>query len=51
MTTITWEEFEQVNLRSGTIVKAEEFPVPKNLLIKYGQTSVRKLEFYKPQPK
>ncbi len=23
--TITWEEFEQVNIRSGTIVKAEEF--------------------------
>ena len=22
---ITWEEFEQVNIRSGTIVKAEEF--------------------------
>jgi tRNA-binding protein len=26
MTTITWEEFERVNLRSGTIVKVEEFP-------------------------
>lgn len=26
MTTITWEAFEQVNLRSGTIVKVEEFP-------------------------
>jgi tRNA-binding protein len=23
--TITWEEFEQVNIRSGTIVKIEEF--------------------------
>lgn len=26
MTTITWEEFERVNLRTGTIVKVEEFP-------------------------
>lgn len=26
MTTITWEEFEKVNIRSGTIVKVEEFP-------------------------
>lgn len=25
MTTITYEEFERVNLRSGTIVKVEEF--------------------------
>jgi tRNA-binding protein len=25
MKTITYEEFEKVNLRSGTIVKAEEF--------------------------
>ena len=29
MSTITWEEFEKVNLRSGTIVKAEEFPKAK----------------------
>lgn len=26
MHTITYEEFERVNLRSGTIVKVEEFP-------------------------
>ena len=26
MTIITYEEFERVNLRSGTIVKVEEFP-------------------------
>ncbi|CZP95524.1 tRNA-binding protein [Legionella pneumophila] len=25
MTTITYKEFERVNLRSGTIVKVEEF--------------------------
>jgi len=29
MSTITWEEFEKVNLRSGTIVKVEEFPRAK----------------------
>lgn len=27
--TITWEEFESVNLRSGTITKVEEFPRAK----------------------
>jgi tRNA-binding protein len=30
MTKITYEEFERVNLRSGTIVKVEEFPRAKN---------------------
>ena len=29
MTTITFEEFEKVNLRSGTIVKVEAFPRAK----------------------
>jgi tRNA-binding protein len=29
MTTITYEEFERVNLRSATIVKIEEFPRAK----------------------
>ncbi len=29
MTTITYEEFERVNLRSGTILKVEEFPRAK----------------------
>jgi tRNA-binding protein len=29
MTTITYEEFERVDLRSGTIVKAETFPKAK----------------------
>ena len=32
MTTITYEEFERVNLRSGAIVKVEEFPRTKNAL-------------------
>ncbi len=26
MTTLTWEEFEKVELRTGTIVRAEDFP-------------------------
>lgn len=29
MTIITYEEFEKVDLRSGTIIKAEEFPRAK----------------------
>lgn len=29
MTTITYDDFERVNLRSGTIVKVEEFPRAK----------------------
>jgi tRNA-binding protein len=29
MNTITWEEFERVDLRSGTIIKVEEFPRAK----------------------
>jgi tRNA-binding protein len=33
MITITYEEFERVNLRSGTIVKAEEFPRAKKTSI------------------
>jgi len=32
MTTITYEKFERVNLRSGTIVKVEEFPRAKKRL-------------------
>jgi tRNA-binding protein len=30
MSNITWEEFEKVDLRSGTIVRVEEFPRAKN---------------------
>jgi tRNA-binding protein len=30
MSTVTYEEFERVDLRSGTIVKAELFPKAKN---------------------
>ncbi len=34
---ISYDEFEKVDLRSGTIVKAEVFLRAKNRLIKYGQ--------------
>ncbi len=34
MKTITYEEFEQVDLRSGTIVKVEEFPRAKKSAFK-----------------
>jgi tRNA-binding protein len=34
MHTITYEEFERVNLRSGTIIKAEEFPKAKKPALK-----------------
>ena len=30
MSTISYEDFDRVNLRSGTIIKAEEFPRAKN---------------------
>lgn len=29
MAIITWDDFERVNLRAGTIIKAEEFPRAK----------------------
>lgn len=34
MTIITYEEFQRVNLRSGTIIKAEEFPKAKKPALK-----------------
>lgn len=34
MTTITYDEFERVDLRSGTIVKVEEFPRAKKPVFK-----------------
>ena len=33
MKTITYEEFTNVELRSGTIVKVEDFPRAKNCLL------------------
>lgn len=56
---ITYEEFEQVNLRSGTIVKVEEFPRAKKPAYKvwaeFGseigilQTSAQVTKHYTPQ--
>ena len=34
MTTITYDDFEKVDLRSGTIVKVEEFPKARKLAFK-----------------
>ncbi len=59
MTTITYEEFERVHLRSGTIVKVEEFPKAKRPAFKvwadFGpdigvlQTSAQVTAHYNPQ--
>src|SRR5436190_5485747 len=59
MTMITYEEFERVNLRSGTIVKVEEFPRTKKPSFKvwadFGpeigvlQTSAQVTAHYKPE--
>ncbi len=44
--TITWQEFEKVELRAGTIIKAEEFPQAKKpsyrLLIDFGEFGIKK---------
>ncbi len=44
--TITWEDFEKVELRTGTIVKVEDFPEAKKpaykLLIDLGDIGVKK---------
>ncbi|HBL98279.1 TPA: tRNA-binding protein [Candidatus Dependentiae bacterium] len=59
MTTITYEDFERVDLRSGTIVKVEEFPRAKKPAFKiwadFGpelgilQTSAQVTIHYTPQ--
>lgn len=59
MTTITYEEFERVNLRSGTIVRAEAFPKAKKPAYKvwadFGdeigvlQTSAQITQHYTPE--
>ena len=59
MTTITYEEFERVDLRSGTIVKVEEFPRAKKptfkIWVDFGpeigvlQTSAQVTVYYTPE--
>lgn len=51
MTPITYEEFEQVDVRSGTIVKVEEFKRAKNQRLKCGQILALTLASYKHLPK
>ncbi|HJD67440.1 MAG TPA: hypothetical protein LFV66_03150 [Rickettsia endosymbiont of Bembidion lapponicum] len=44
---ITYKEFENVELRSGTITKVEEFPRAKKPAFKVWADLAQKLEFYK----
>jgi len=45
MDTITWQDFEKIDIRVGTIIKAEEFPKARNpaykLTIDFGALGVK----------
>ena len=57
MSTITWEDFEKIDIRVGTVVKAEEFPEAKipayKVWVDFGEelgikkTSARITDYYK----
>ena len=59
MNTISWNDFEKIEIRVGTIVEAKEFPKAKKsayqLIIDFGsecgikQSSAQITELYKPQ--
>ena len=57
-TTISYEEFAKVELRAGTVVRAEEFPEARKpayrIWVDFGelgvkQTSAQVTDFYRPQ--
>lgn len=48
---ISYQEFENVDLRSGTVVKVEPFLRARNLRIRYGLILVLKSVLNKHQPK
>ncbi|HUC81688.1 MAG TPA: hypothetical protein VMR70_12275 [Flavisolibacter sp.] len=41
MDTITWADFEKIDIRVGTIIEANEFPKAKSRRINYALTLVR----------
>lgn len=55
---ITWSDFEKIDIRAGTIIKAEHFPKAKKpayqLLVDFGDSGVKRSSaqittFYRPE--